>query len=170
MISHPDSKVHGANIGPIWGRQDSGGPHVGPMNLAIWASICFQPCQGDFPDIQVLSLYSLPRQQCDCGLTYFWRLQDIRISHDTASNHWSYRWHVWCCRIQCSFVGNYAGKCRASSCQVLNGTEPCCATLKICKSAMNGFWVFLWRISNRPTINVVSHSGQFRWNFIPTMP
>ena len=31
----PDSKVHGANMGPIWGRQDPGGPHVGPMNLAI---------------------------------------------------------------------------------------------------------------------------------------
>ena len=31
-----DSKVHGANIGPIWGQQDPGGPHVGPMNLAIW--------------------------------------------------------------------------------------------------------------------------------------
>ena len=24
-------------MGPIWGRQDPGGPHVGPMNLAIWA-------------------------------------------------------------------------------------------------------------------------------------
>ena len=23
-------------IGPIWGRQDPGGPHVGPVNLAIW--------------------------------------------------------------------------------------------------------------------------------------
>ena len=32
----PDSKVHGANMGPIWGRQDPGGPHVGPMNVAIW--------------------------------------------------------------------------------------------------------------------------------------
>ena len=21
---------------PIWGRQDPGGPHVGPMNFAIW--------------------------------------------------------------------------------------------------------------------------------------
>ena len=31
----PDSKVHGANMGPIWGRQDPGGPHVGPMNIAI---------------------------------------------------------------------------------------------------------------------------------------
>ena len=34
---YPDSKVHGANMGPIWGRQDPGGPHVGPMNFAIWA-------------------------------------------------------------------------------------------------------------------------------------
>ena len=32
----PDSKVHGANMGPIWDRQDPGEPHVGPMNLAIW--------------------------------------------------------------------------------------------------------------------------------------
>ena len=34
--SSPDSKVHGANMGPIWGRRDPGGPHVGPMNFAIW--------------------------------------------------------------------------------------------------------------------------------------
>ena len=33
---YPDSKVHGTNVGPIWGRQDPGGLHVGPMNLAIW--------------------------------------------------------------------------------------------------------------------------------------
>ena len=33
---NPDSKVRGANMGPIWGRQDPGGPHVGPMNFAIW--------------------------------------------------------------------------------------------------------------------------------------
>ena len=23
-------------MGPIWGRQDPGGPHVGPMNFALW--------------------------------------------------------------------------------------------------------------------------------------
>ena len=33
---HPDSKVDGANLGPIWGRQDTDGPHVGPMDFAIW--------------------------------------------------------------------------------------------------------------------------------------
>ena len=34
--STPDSKVHGANMDPICGRQDPGGPRVGHMNFAIW--------------------------------------------------------------------------------------------------------------------------------------
>ena len=34
---HPDSKVHGANMGPIWILSVPEGPHVGPLNLAIWA-------------------------------------------------------------------------------------------------------------------------------------
>ena len=33
----PDSKVHGANTQPTWVLSFPGGPHVGPMNLAIWA-------------------------------------------------------------------------------------------------------------------------------------
>ena len=32
---YPDSKVHGANMGPIWGRRDPGGPLVGSMNFDI---------------------------------------------------------------------------------------------------------------------------------------
>ena len=31
----PDSKVHGANIGPTWVLSAPDGPHVGPMKLAI---------------------------------------------------------------------------------------------------------------------------------------
>ena len=31
-----ESTVHGAHMGPIWGQQDPDGPHVDPMNLAIW--------------------------------------------------------------------------------------------------------------------------------------
>ena len=42
--ANPDSKVHGANMGPIWGRQDPGGPHIDPMNFAIWeAFTCTNP-------------------------------------------------------------------------------------------------------------------------------
>ena len=36
IVIVPDSKVHGANTGPIWGRQGSGGPHFDPMHFAIW--------------------------------------------------------------------------------------------------------------------------------------
>ena len=38
-----DSNVHGANIGPIWDRQDPGGPHVGPMNLIIRVGLSPSP-------------------------------------------------------------------------------------------------------------------------------
>ena len=32
---NPDSKDHGANMGPTWVLSVPGGPHVSPMNLAI---------------------------------------------------------------------------------------------------------------------------------------
>ena len=35
----PDSNIHGAKMGPIWGRQDPGGPHVGLMSFAIWDTL-----------------------------------------------------------------------------------------------------------------------------------
>ena len=37
-----DSRVGGASMGPIWGRQDPGGPYVGPMNFAIWMPRYYQ--------------------------------------------------------------------------------------------------------------------------------
>ena len=42
----PDKKVHGANMGPIWGRQvlsAPDGPHVGPINFAIWDNVRAYP-------------------------------------------------------------------------------------------------------------------------------
>ena len=38
-INYPDSEDHGAIKGPIWGRQDPGGPHDAPMNFVIWVSV-----------------------------------------------------------------------------------------------------------------------------------
>ena len=34
--NHPWKQGLWDDMGPIWGRQDPGGPHVGPMNVAIW--------------------------------------------------------------------------------------------------------------------------------------
>ena len=35
ITATPDSKAHGANMGPTWVLSSPGGPHVGPMNFAI---------------------------------------------------------------------------------------------------------------------------------------
>ena len=40
------ARFMGANMGPIWGRQDQGGPHVGPMNFAIWVAYFMFLCLG----------------------------------------------------------------------------------------------------------------------------
>ena len=54
----PDNKVHGANMGPIWGRQDPGGPHIGPMNFAIWGAILWKKYRQIWPMIfDPLNLY-----------------------------------------------------------------------------------------------------------------
>ena len=53
----PNSKVHGANMGPIWGRQDPGGPHVGPMNPAFW--VFGQPLKGNNEKSVTLNWYVL---------------------------------------------------------------------------------------------------------------
>ena len=42
----PDSKAHWANMGPTWVLSAPGGPHVGPMNLAIrGAPLCSRTSQ-----------------------------------------------------------------------------------------------------------------------------
>ena len=43
ICNYPDSKVHGANMGPIWGRQDPGGPYVGPINFVVWVPSVWSP-------------------------------------------------------------------------------------------------------------------------------
>ena len=55
-VAISNSKVHGANMGPIWGRQDPGGAHVDPMNLATW---------------DVISNHGIEyiRQRCPCFYT-----------------------------------------------------------------------------------------------------
>ena len=41
MASLPDSKVHGAKMGPIWFLSAPGGPHVGLTKIAIWGFLFF---------------------------------------------------------------------------------------------------------------------------------
>ena len=45
------ARFMGSTLGPIWGRQDPGGPHVDPMNIDICEVLCadiFHWCSLDF--------------------------------------------------------------------------------------------------------------------------
>ena len=59
MVQFPDSKVHGTNMGPIWGRQDRGGPHDGPMNFAIWAIACYLTALTHYPNCLQLIIFKV---------------------------------------------------------------------------------------------------------------
>ena len=58
-MSNPDSKDHGANMGPTWGRQAPCGPHVGHMNLAIWEHLVglMHSCVLTIKDLCIRSKY-----------------------------------------------------------------------------------------------------------------
>ena len=58
----PDSKVHEANMGPIWGRQGPGGAHVGPMNFATWVAMYGQEMsltRAHWPILPVIFAHSI---------------------------------------------------------------------------------------------------------------
>ena len=50
----PDSKVHGANMGPIWGQQDPGGPHVGPHEPCYLGCFHFRG-SSQYSELQLIS-------------------------------------------------------------------------------------------------------------------
>ena len=100
--ANPDSKVHGANMGPIWGRQDPGGPHVGPMNFAITGSHPFphprvHKATWHFEDIEGYSgIWALPMPNISekawkpIHISYHFlplkRWQLLKLSHQEDNN------------------------------------------------------------------------------------
>ena len=64
FLSVPDSKIHEAYIGPTWGRHDPGGPHVGPMDLAIRGRIPYTSKMAflhwNGPQVQILVSVVIP--------------------------------------------------------------------------------------------------------------
>ena len=71
----PDSKVYGANMGPIWSRQDPGGSHVGTMNLAIWDLDQHNPLQWRH-ESDVVSNH----RRLDCLLNHLFRRRSKKTS------------------------------------------------------------------------------------------
>ena len=96
----PDSNVHGANMGSIWGRQDPGEPHVGPMNFAIWGS---HMSNAYLPYLVMLvKQYQLLFVETVAGirgvvLYIYVRSKKFQLSEQTRANvHYLYFiWHTW---------------------------------------------------------------------------
>ena len=68
----PDSKVHGANMGPIWLLSAPDGPHVGPRNLAI---------RGCSLRYELLS-------SSDLSIDSLWTTNQPWWAHDILHNMW----------------------------------------------------------------------------------
>ena len=88
----PDSKVHGANMGPIWVLLAPGGPQVGPINLATRDGLCLVDpasadvlvCNSTSPSAGTVPIIKLDIIFFTFFFTYFW----IRFhwSHATIPN------------------------------------------------------------------------------------
>ena len=111
----PGSKVHGANMGPIWGRQDLGGPHVGPMNFNIWELFWFWFSGHDF--IQALPEFSDLRSSVTGGVPAQWACNPA-LYHAWISLGWiaewgakwvalTLMWHHSCGLVKC-IIGYHA--------------------------------------------------------------
>ena len=86
--SHPDSKVCGANMGPTWVLSAPGGPHVGPMNLAIRAVI--PQLRGAHPNSGV--------PEDGWGLTG-WSGYDIMMAEFSSNKYVYTHIHIWDCHL-----------------------------------------------------------------------
>ena len=100
---YPDSKVHGANMGPTWVLSAPDGQHVGIMNLAI---------RGSYTAGGNIAL--LLRQICDyasqitdnlrgCSFNSLFRLTLTKLSDicitdhlwgDSTGNQWTHKWPI----------------------------------------------------------------------------
>ena len=65
-------------MGPIWGRQDPGGPHVGPMNLAIW--VAHWPLGDPYVIIEFIIfkfISGVDLLSISCEIVLRWMIQDL---------------------------------------------------------------------------------------------
>ena len=90
LISKPDSKVHGAYIGPIWGRQDPGWPHIASLNLATWKSNKTQQPSGE-ENIYHYTIFKVTQVK--------WPLQNVNQSFRMRCARSRFYW-LLCCKIQ----------------------------------------------------------------------
>ena len=90
----PDSKVHGAHMRPTWVLSAQGGPHVGPIEFAIWVDIEFLDFLAHLPTVPPKPWHSTstchlqPLQQLvRISAHAVWLLCYIRVQGDIGRSH-----------------------------------------------------------------------------------
>ena len=115
LTSCPDSKVHWANMGPIWVLSAPDGPHVGPMNLAIMGitALC---CSAQAPHIMALCVLMCTVFTHCCGIQS--RNARLLLLHFCSSNF--HNGHI----VQ----GWYSGVCIMTYNSIMHQNGPCSLT------------------------------------------
>ena len=115
---YPDSKVHGANMGPTWVLSAPDGPHVGHMNLAI------RVCMARFiwtPDVAICHMIQhgtdhrcLTKQSNEASDNASLRPMYGKVHLDALYYNDSQKlnWH-------CTTIYNYTQKCFKQICWIL---------------------------------------------------
>ena len=92
------ARFMGPTKGPIWGRQDPGGPHVGPMDFAIWDISYEILCVPSFIQIVTVDLTIITHtrhscvisSQC-CRTTFTFETAVFLSRQNWSPKHWNNR-------------------------------------------------------------------------------
>ena len=99
--AYPYSKVHGANMGPIWVLSAPDGPHVEPMNLAIRVYLNGKGCIGLPPMLKTVYIVFAKKNQSIPSLN----LQTKRKSQNWWNLNqklgWCYLWKQYYMETAC---------------------------------------------------------------------
>ena len=89
-VNIPDSKVHGANMGPTWVLSAPDGSHVGPKNLAIGDITDGLPSpRASNAEIAGMAwCLHMPRCEFGCQISTLNPVQWRHNERDDVTNHW----------------------------------------------------------------------------------
>ena len=121
MNTIPDSKVHGANMGPTWDLSAPGGSHVGPMNLAIWDGYLHpRNARRHTTVAMVLNIWvSTPVKSIHIMMFQYCIRTESMLAGTTLKLHWCLQHHFWfdvaCLKSTHSLIARFIGPTWGSS-------------------------------------------------------
>ena len=94
----PDSKVHGANMGPTWVLSAPDGPHIGPMNLVIMVALYPTHVSAVFfsSALSLVYIWTITFYHLPCKTYEFSQTGDVnKILLTTYLFTWWNKYEVW---------------------------------------------------------------------------